>query len=83
MGKPFEAVRISEHVYWVGAIDWAIRDFHGYSTNRGSTYNAFLIMADKITLVDTVKAPFRQELMSRIASVVDPGEISVLISDHS
>ncbi len=83
MGKPFEAVRISEHVYWVGAIDWAIRDFHGYSTNRGSTYNAFLIMADKITLVDTVKAPFRQELMSRIASVVDPGEISVLISNHS
>ncbi len=83
MGKLFEAVKISDSVYWVGAIDWAIRDFHGYSTNRGSTYNAYLIMADKITLLDTVKAPFKHELMTRISSVVDPSEISVVISNHS
>jgi flavorubredoxin len=83
MGKPFEAVKISDNVYWVGAIDWAIRDFHGYSTNRGSTYNAYLILADKITLVDTVKASFRDELMSRVASVVDPKKIDVFVSNHS
>ncbi len=83
MGKPFEAVKISDNVYWVGAIDWAIRDFHGYSTDRGSTYNAYLILADKITLVDTVKAAFRDEFMSRIASVVDPKKIDVLVSNHS
>ena len=79
----YKAVKISEHVYWVGAVDWTIRDFHGYTTKRGSSYNAYLIMADKITLVDTVKAPFKQELLSRIASVTDPKSIDYIISNHS
>lgn len=79
----YKAVKISDRVYWVGAIDWNIRDFHGYTTRRGSTYNAYLILADKITLIDTVKAPFREEMLSRIASVVDPGDIRYLVSNHS
>ena len=79
----FKAVQISEHVYWVGAIDWSVRDFHGYLTSRGTTYNAYLILADKVTLVDTVKAPFKDELLARIASVINPKEISVIISNHS
>jgi len=83
MGHAFEARRVSEHVYWVGAIDWAIRDFHGYATPRGTTYNAYLITAETPTLVDTVKAPFFDEMMARIASVMNPEEIEVLISNHS
>ena len=79
----FRAVKISEHVHWVGAVDWEIRDFHGYATNRGTTYNAYLVLADKITLIDTVKAPFRDELLARIASVVDPSDISVIVSNHA
>ncbi len=79
----YKAIKISDHVYWVGAIDWGIRDFHGYTTKRGSTYNAYLIMADKITLIDTVKAPFREELLSRIASVVNPGDIDYIVSNHA
>ncbi len=83
MKGPFEAVEVSENVYWVGAIDWHLRDFHGYATERGSTYNAYLIMADKITLVDTVKASFIDEMLSRIASVVSPDKIDYVISNHS
>lgn len=79
----YSAIKISDHVYWVGAIDWSIRDFHGYTTPHGSTYNAYLIMADKITLVDSVKAPFMDELMARIASVVDPSRINYIVSNHS
>jgi len=79
----YRAVRLTDRVYWVGAIDWTIRDFHGYMTKRGSTYNAYLIMADKVTLVDAVKAPFRDELLARIASVVDPARIDIIVSNHS
>lgn len=79
----FNATKISDHVYWVGAVDWATRDFHGYLTQRGSTYNAYLILADKITLIDTVKAPFREEMLARIASVINPKDISYIISNHS
>ncbi len=83
MSETFKAVKITDRVYWVGAVDWTIRDFHGYATSRGTTYNAYLVMAEKITLVDTVKAPFRAELMARIASVTDPASISYLISNHA
>lgn len=41
-------IQIADGVYDVGVIDWNIRDFHGYSTYRGSTYNAFLIIDEKI-----------------------------------
>lgn len=83
MSGVFEAVKVSEHVWWVGAIDWSVRDFHGYSTNRGTTYNAYLIVADKVTLVDTVKAPFKNELLARIASVIEPQKIDYIISNHA
>jgi len=79
----FQATQVNDRVYWVGAIDWSIRNFHGYATDRGSTYNAYLILADKVTLVDTVKAPFLEEMLVRIASVIDPRKIDYIISNHS
>ena len=78
-----QAVKVADSVYWVGAVDWGIRDFHGYATQRGTTYNAFLILADKITLIDTVKAPFKNEMLARIASVVNPEDIDYIVSNHA
>lgn len=78
-----QAIKIAENVFWVGAIDWGIRDFHGYSTSRGSTYNAYLILGEKNVLIDTVKAPFIDQMISRISSVIAPSEIDYIISNHS
>ena len=83
MTEPFSAIQVTDSVYWVGAIDWNLRDFHGYATDRGTTYNAFLVVADEVTLVDTVKALFMGEMMSRIASVLPPERIDYIISNHS
>ena len=83
MSQPFKSIQISDHVHWVGAIDWEIRNFHGYQTSRGTTYNAFLILADKIALIDTVKSPYRDEMLSRIESIIDPAKIDVIISNHT
>jgi flavorubredoxin len=79
----FNAKPVAENVYWVGAVDWAVRDFHGYSTGRGTTYNAYLIQAEKVTLVDTVKQGFRDEMFARISSIVDPKDIDVIVSNHA
>lgn len=76
------SVEIKKGVHWVGGIDWDLRDFHGYSTNRGSTYNAYLLLDDKITLVDTVKYYLYDEMMERISSVVDPAKIEYVVSNH-
>ncbi len=79
----FSAVKLSDRVYWVGAVDWTVRDFHGYSTSRGTTYNAYLVLDEKITLIDTVKAPFKEEMLARIATVVAPADIDYIISNHA
>lgn len=78
----YKAIKIKDNVYWVGALDYTMKQFHGYNTQRGTTYNAYLILDEKITLVDTVKAPFTQEMIERISSVIDPSKIDVLISNH-
>lgn len=78
-----KALQLSPNVYWVGAIDWNLRDFHGYATTRGTTYNAYLILGKKPTLIDTVKKPFYPEMMARIASVMDPKKIDLIISNHA
>ncbi len=79
----FKAVKITDRVYWVGVIDWELRDFHGYQTPRGSTYNAYLILGEEPVLIDTVKAPFMDQMMARIASVIDPSKISYIVSNHA
>ncbi|MDY6951939.1 MAG: FprA family A-type flavoprotein [Thermodesulfobacteriota bacterium] len=76
-------VEIAEGIFWVGVVDWNIRDFHGYSTEQGSTYNAYLIMDERITLIDTVKKEFADELMTNISQIVNPTKIDYVISNHT
>lgn len=78
--KPFE---IAEKIYDVGVTDWNIRDFHGYSTELGTSYNAFLIIDEKIVLIDSVKKDFSDELIQNISKIVDPKKIDMVISNHT
>lgn len=77
------SLEIADGVFWVGVVDWNIRDFHGYSTHQGTTYNAYLIIDEKITLIDTVKHEFADELIKNISEIVDPKSIDYVISNHT
>lgn len=77
-----QAMKLREEIYWVGAVDWDLRNFHGYTTNRGATYNSYLILDEKITLIDGVKAPFVEEQLARIKSIIDPAKIDYIVSNH-
>lgn len=77
-----EKTEIKSNIYWVGGIDWDIRNFHGYLTQRGSTYNAYLIMDKKITLIDTVKHYKFDEMLARIKEIVNPAKIDYIVSNH-
>jgi flavorubredoxin len=78
--KPIEIVK---GIYWVGALDWNIRDFHGYAIPQGTTYNAYLILDDKVTLIDTVKKEFADQLLDSVAQIIDPKKIDYVISNHT
>ncbi|MCM8771040.1 MAG: flavodoxin domain-containing protein, partial [Candidatus Omnitrophica bacterium] len=79
--KPIE---IKKGIYWVGAIDWNVKNFHGhtYTTKRGTTYNAYLIIDEKIALVDTVYGPFAQEVIEKIKEIISPEKIDYIIANH-
>lgn len=77
-----KAIEIKKDIYWVGVIDWNLRNFHGYRTGRGSSYNAYLIIDEKITLIDTAKESFKDELLDRISSIIDPAKIDCIICNH-
>jgi flavorubredoxin len=77
--KPTE---IKPGIFWVGAIDWAVRDFHGYVTPNGTTYNNYLILDDQVTLLDTVKHDFSDVTIRNIRSIVDPSKIRNIVINH-
>ena len=78
------SVKVLENIYWVGVVDWNIRHFHGfsYSTQRGTTYNAYLIIDKKIALVDTVQNQFSSEMIEKIKEIIDPSKIDYIIANH-
>jgi flavorubredoxin len=77
-------LEIKKDIYWVGAVDWAVKSFHGhtYTTQRGTTYNAYLIVDERIALVDTVYGPFASEMIGRIKEIVSPEKIDYIIANH-
>ncbi len=77
-----KAEEIKKGIYWVGAIDWDVRNFHGYLTQKGTTYNAYLIIDEKVTLIDTVKPNMVDRLMARIKQVIDPSKIDYIVANH-
>ncbi|MFA5115050.1 MAG: flavodoxin domain-containing protein [Candidatus Omnitrophota bacterium] len=78
------AVEVKNDIYWVGAVDYNVRTFHGhtYHTARGTSYNSYLINDEKVVLVDTVYGPFANEMISRIKEIVEPQKIDYIIANH-
>ena len=74
---------LREDIHWVGAVDWNVRDFHSYDTDRGTTYNAYLVRDEKTALVDAVKAPFAAELLERVAALADLGRVDYVVCNHA
>ncbi|MDY6931451.1 MAG: FprA family A-type flavoprotein, partial [Halobacteriota archaeon] len=75
-------VELKKGIYWVGVIDWNIRDFHGYVTSKGTTYNSYLVVGEKTALIDTVKHTFSDEMLRRIEEIMDPSEIDYVVANH-
>ncbi len=78
-------VELKEGVYWVGVVDWNIKKFHGheYSTHRGTTYNCYLILDEKVALVDTVWSPYSHQMIENIEKIIDVKKIDYVIANHA
>lgn len=77
-------IEVFPDIYSVGVVDWNVRNFHGhtYTTKRGTTYNAYLIIDEKVTLIDTVYGPFSAELIENIRQVIPVEKIDYIVANH-
>lgn len=76
-------VQIKKNIFWVGAVDWSLRNFHGYSLARqGTTYNAYLVKDEKTALFDSVSASHTEEFLACLRGVVAPEDIDYLVVNH-
>jgi flavorubredoxin len=87
--------QLREGIDWVGFVDWSVRDFHGYATGRGSTYNAYLVRGTaasagrsasdpaKTALIDAVKAPFAGDLLRRVANLTPLEKLDYIVCNHA
>lgn len=74
---------LRENINWVGYVDWTVRDFHSYNTDRGSTYNAFLVREEKTALIDAVKAPYVEYLLRNVSALTEPSNVDYVICNHA
>jgi len=75
-------VELKNGIYWVGAVDWAVRDFHGYETPRGTSYNNYLIDDDEPTLFDAVHHDFVDISIKNISRITDLQKIKHIVINH-
>ncbi|OFW58854.1 MAG: hypothetical protein A2133_02175 [Actinobacteria bacterium RBG_16_64_13] len=77
-----ERYLLRDDIWWVGAIDWNGRDFHGFETARGATYNAYLILDEKVALVDGCKDGFGPEMLARVRGCCGSRPIDYFVINH-
>ena len=76
-------ISLCEGIDWVGYVDWSIRDFHGYQTERGSSYNAYLIRDEKTALIDSVKGEYAERLLEHVTALTDLAKIDYVVCNHA
>ena len=79
------SIHIKNNIHWVGQRDWEIRDFHGteYKTDKGTSYNSYLIREEKNVLIDTVDSKFSHEFVQNLEQEIDLNEIDYIVVNHA
>ena len=73
---------LAKNIDAVGYVDWTVRDFHSFDTPRGATYNAYLVRDEKTALIDTVKAPYAENLLRSIAAKTELSRVDYVVCNH-
>lgn len=78
-----QPLELKKDIWWVGAVDYDNRDFHGYSISPGgSTYNAYVIKDEKTVLFDTVSAHSTGTMLCRLAKVTPLEKVDYIVCNH-
>jgi len=76
-------VKITDKVYWLGANDRRTNLFENmWPIPNGVSYNSYLIVDEKIALVDTLEYGSSDDYLDKIEELIDGKPIDYLIINH-
>lgn len=76
-------MQITKDIQYIGVNDHAIDLFEGqYTVPNGMAYNSYLILDEKIAVMDTVDARFTHEWLDNIQTVLSGREPNYLVIQH-
>ena len=76
-------MKIGNDIYYVGVNDHQVDLFEGqYVVPNGMSYNSYVIMDEKIAVMDTVDANFKDEWLENVAKVLDGAKPDYLVVQH-
>lgn len=74
---------LAKGVYYVGVDDHHTKLFENlWTLPFGVSYNSYLIVDEKIAIVETVKNPWSDEWIDNISEIIDPSKIDYIILNH-
>ena len=75
--------KISDKIYYVGVNDDDKVLFEGlWPIPMGVSYNSYVVVDEKIALIDTVEGGFEEEFLSNIAEAIGDRKIDYLVVNH-
>ena len=76
-------MKVTNDIFYVGVNDHEIDLFEGqYVVENGMAYNSYVIMDDKVAVMDTVDAHFTHEWLDNVSQVLDDRQPDYLIVQH-
>ena len=79
-----QTAEIAPQTKAIRCLDWDRDRFDiEFGLQNGTTYNSFIIQGEKLALVDTSHAKFRQLYMDLLTGLIDPKQLDYLIISHT
>ena len=76
-------MKILENTYYIGVNDYDVDLFEGqYLVPDGISYNSYVIVDEKVAVMDTVATNFTEEWLSKLEAVLDGRTVDYLIVHH-
>ncbi len=79
-----QTIAIAAETTTIRCLDWDRDRFDiEFGLQNGTTYNSFIIQGEKLALVDTSHAKFRQLYLDLLTGLIDPAQLDYLIISHT
>ena len=77
-------LKIKDGLYWVGTLNPTLRVFDVImKTEYGTTYNSYLIVDEKVALIDANFHKMTDAFLGRIREIIEPAKIDYIVIQHT